>query len=65
MVIVNSTPYLPLLLCSNLRLMCMHRSLAFYSSHVHWSISGTVDAVDVTGIETYKEVESVSGGTVS
>ena len=65
MVIVNSTPYLPLLLCSNLRLMSMHRSLVFYSSHVHWSLSCTMDVVDVTGIETCKEVESVSGGIVN
>ena len=43
----------------------MPEKFVYYSSHVHWSLSGTVDAVDVTGIETYKEVESVSGGIVN
>ena len=42
MVIVNSTPYLSLLLCFNLLFMCMHKTCIFYSSHMHWSLSSTL-----------------------
>ena len=61
MVIVNSTPYLSLLVCSNLLFMpvCKKR---FYSIIAmctgHYPVPS--GAVDMTGIEPCKEVESVS-----
>ena len=56
MVIVNYTPYLSLLLCSNFLFMCMHTILVFCSSH--YPVPSGV--VDMTGIEPCKEVESMS-----
>ena len=40
--------------------MCMHKTVVVCSIRVHWSLSRTVNAVDVTGTEPRKEVESVS-----
>ena len=63
MVIVNYTPYLSLLLCSNFLFMCMHTTFVFYSSQDtgHYTVPSGV--VDMTGIERCKEAESVSEWT--
>ena len=42
MVIVNLTPYLSLVLCSNLLFVCVHTIVVLYSNHVHWSLSRTL-----------------------
>ena len=54
MVIVSSTPYPPLLLCSNLLLMCMHQTLVTIVCTVHFSVPS--GAVDLTEIKPCKEV---------